>query len=154
MNGTANGAAKNEVEIDQAALAAEAASIPMPDAAPPAEGAAPDASAGASEQPQRTPQEFAAGAEPLVLGVLAGLHGIVAPNWTVAPEKMLALTKASALALAYWFPHEIPPKYVALMMVGGSLYAIAQDNRDQKTGAYKPLHAPPLKPADDAAAAS
>lgn len=151
MNGT------NEVDVDVTALQREAASIDLgPEPAPGGEpgAAAPDGAqlegTGAEPSPEEI-QRMAAGAKPVVAGVLAALHGVVAPAWVVEPQKMAALVDASSLALAYWFPAELPPKYVALVMVAGALYGIAQDNRDPATGAYKPRYAPPKdKPADGA----
>jgi hypothetical protein len=147
-----NGPAKNEVDIDQAALAAEADAVQIPEAPSSAE-AAQAAQVESEAAAVQSVAEFAAGAEPFVGGMLSALHGVVAPNWVIVPARQEALTKAAALALAYWFPHEIPPKYLALIMVAGALHGIAQDNKDPKTGAYKPLHVPPKKETDDAPAA-
>ena len=147
----------NEVEINREALAAEAAALDLgePPAAaetPAADQPAPtDAPAAAAELSPAEVQAKAEAIEPVIAGVLGALHGVVAPAWEVQPAKMTALAKTSAVALVYWFPHELPPKYVALLMVAASIYGIAQDNRDEKTGAYKPLRETP-KPAaaDDA----
>lgn len=144
---------KNEVSIDQAALEREAAAVDLGEP-PPVEGAAPGVDQGApGEAGQAEPDaariaELAAGAEPFLHGVVAMLHASTAPAWHLDPAKHAALAKSGAYALALWFPHELPPKYVALVGVAGVAWSIAQDNRDPRTGAYKPRHV--TKPSSDA----
>lgn len=153
---------QNTVEIDQAALEREASSIPLGDpppaepGAPGADGAQPGAAdAGAGEPTAERIAELAAGVEPFVHGLVDVLHANLAPNWRIAPEKQTALAKSGALALALWFPHELPPKYLALMAVAGCAWSIAQDNRNPQTGAYQPRYAPQTSSnAGNAAAAS
>ncbi len=83
-------------------------------------------------------------------GLVGVLHANLAPNWRVEPDKQAALAKSGALALALWFPHEIPPKYLALLAVGGCVWAIAQDNRNSTTGKFQPRYAPQSAPSSDA----
>jgi hypothetical protein len=150
------GGSTNEVDVDQQRLAAEASAIDL--GAPPPSGDQVDAGAGqAGAAPDGEPSperiaELAAGAEPLVHGLVDLLHSNLAPNWRLVPEKHAALAKSGALALALWFPHELPPKYVALVAVAGCVWAVAQDNKNPVTGEYQPRHAPQPNPENGARA--
>lgn len=127
----------NEVDIDEAALAAEAAAVdvgdaaaaPGPEGAPAAAGELVDVAAA---------EQFAQRAQPMVAKLLAGITAVAVPNWTITEAQNDELSRSVSFALALWFPHEIPPKYAALLMVGVSCYGIVQANRDPQTGQLKP----------------
>jgi hypothetical protein len=146
-------ALKNEVPVDQAALEREAAGIdlgaPPPDPAQPGADAGATAGAAGEGGPELSPEEAAqraAGAEPLLHGLIELLHTNLAPNWKLDPAKQAALARSASVALVLWFPHEIPPKYVALIGVAAATWAVVQDNKNPLTGELQPRFAPQTAP--------
>jgi hypothetical protein len=139
----------NAVEVDQAALAAEAdrilAGAPA-DLAPAIDPAAP-ALAGELAPAEPTLEQIqaaAAGYEGGAFLIVSKAADIVVPAWRISADERKALSSSIALALAAWFPdHQLPPKYVALLGVAGSLYAIVDARRDPETGKLLPRHEQP-----------
>ncbi len=145
---------ENLVDIETAALEAEAAAIELP-GQPPADQAAPSAAPvdqGAALEPtledlQRGAQNFIAGAEFLVNALSDG----IAPNWAVTIDERRQLAGSVAMALAAWFPDErIPVKWLVLLQVAGSAWAIVTARRDPGSGKIMALRLP--KPAATSAA--
>jgi hypothetical protein len=81
---------------------------------------------------------------------------ITVPNWGITPAESKELGEAAAVAMAAWFPDGvIPIKYVVLLNLAGSAYAIAEKRRDPATGGYLPRKvAPPAEARTDGAAAT
>lgn len=131
---------ENEVDIDEVALRAEAAAVDVGGEPAPAApgGDAPAASASGEVVDVAAAEQFAARAQPLVEKMLKGIAGMTVPNWDISDQQHKELSQSVSFALALWFPHEIPPKYAALLMVGMSCYGIVQANRDPQTGNLRP----------------
>lgn len=128
----------NEVEVDEEALRAQAAALdigaePQPGAEPVAD-VAPET--GGDEVARA--EAFARQSAPVIGKLLRGVAAVAVPNWEITSEQHEGLASSVSFALALWFPHEIPPKWAALVGVGMSVYAIAEANRDPSTGALKP----------------
>lgn len=144
----------NEVDVDEAALRAQAAALDIP-------GEQPDGSADPSAGPEpeviideaRRAEEFARRAAPVVGKVLRGVTRMAVPNWQVTNQQHDELAQSVSYALALWFPHEIPPKWAALLMVGMSVYSIAEANRDPETGELRPRVKPRTRTSDGDSAA-
>ena len=146
---------ENLVDIEPAALEAEAAAIELPEPPPTDPNAAPGAPAGEEAAPleptlddlRRGAQNFIAGAEFLVNGFSDGL----APNWGVTLDERRQLASSIAMALAAWFPDDhIPVKWLVLLQVAGSAWAIVTTRRDPGSGKIMALRLP--KPAATSAA--
>jgi hypothetical protein len=133
----------NVVDINDAALAHEAASIEVPqDAAPtaPADGGEEiSAQAGMDlslEQIQAKAVHWKGGADFLV----NFLCDTVAPAWGVPQEQREKLASQGALALAAWFPDDaIPLKYLLLLGVGTAAWEIVTAQRERHGGKLPPL---------------
>ncbi len=129
----------NEVDIDERALAAEAAAVGLGDEQQPAaQGVEGEQPAPGEVVDVAAAEQFAKRAQPMVAKFLAGIAAVAVPNWTITEQQNQELAQSVSFALALWFPHEIPPKYAALLMVGVSCYGIAQANRDPQTGKLRP----------------
>jgi len=128
----------NEVSVDAAALAAEAAALELPAdlGAAGAPGGAEDAAAPAAAPSVET---IAAEFEPGVGMVIASVADGVLPNWRLTLDEKKQLAHAAALALAHWFPDAtIPPKYLSLVVVAYVGYQIVEARRDPATGELAP----------------
>lgn len=137
----------NTVEVDQDALSLEARrvvdSAPADDLAPSAD--APPSPAG---EVVASPEEIKKGYIAIADLLVERVHKSAAPNWAFKPEKRAALTDALATAAMLWFPDGIiPPKYLALLVLAQAIDAIASDNYDEGTGAYRPLKLKNVTPA-------
>ncbi len=128
----------NEVDINEQALAAEAAAVGLGDEQPGAPGVEGEQPAPGEVVDVAAAEQFAARAQPMVAKFLAGIAAVAVPNWTITEQQNQELAQSVSFALALWFPHEIPPKYAALLMVGVSCYGISQANRDPQTGKLRP----------------
>lgn len=132
----------NPIEVDEQALAAEADRI-LSDLPPPA-AANDQAPAIAGEGLDAEPtleqiQAAAAGYETGAFLIVSKAADVLAPAWGITSDERKALSGSIAFAMAAWFPdHQLPPKYMALLAVAGSLYAIADSRRDPSTGKLKP----------------
>ncbi len=139
--------ADNPVELDPAQLAAEADAVDVPDETPPgAAGEAPPAAPGGEggELTFDQAEALAASYEGAAFVLYDQAATIVAPNWQVTRDEKRALAHSTAVALALWFPdQQLPPKYVALLTLAGTFYAITDARRDPATGQLRPLRAPP-----------
>lgn len=148
---------KNEVDIDEAALAAEAAAIEVPaaSAAPTAQGAPASAEAAlpSTAAAEPTADQIEARAKegaPALRYILDPVVDTVAPNWQVTDVEKGKLAHAAAVALVAWFPQDLPPKYAALLGLAFTVATIADAHRDEH-GQVKPLRArqespPPADP--------
>ena len=92
------------------------------------------------------PAVRAAQLQPLVNVATLKLAKFVAPNWNVKPEEAQPVAESVALVLAYWMPDTtLDPKYLALLQLGASIYALAETRRDPETGEYIQLRVKPVK---------
>lgn len=80
-------------------------------------------------------------------GVLDMTFGMVAPAWEVTDSEKSKLSIALGKACALWFPGDIPPKWIALIVVVGACGEIVATRRDPDTGRLKPRFYPPKDPA-------
>lgn len=136
------------VSIDPAALAAEADAVAQdhvvtdtsPTSGAPAEPVGP------------TPEQLQKGYEVIALALVDRGFASGAPAWTVTPDQKKNLASAVATAVTLWFPGEIPPKYLALLVVAHAAYEIVDAQRDPATGKIKPARN--AKPAEKEAAAT
>lgn len=147
----------NEVELDQAALMREADSI-VSDIPPDSSSLGDvDASSGGGLQtspegaaPEMSLEQIQAAAanwEPGTQLIVGELFDTLAPAWKVTTEEKNSIAHTFALVLGAWVPGEsIPPKYLVLMMAGGSLYSVVRARRDPDTGELMPRK---LKKAND-----
>jgi len=132
----------NEVQLDEARLEAEAhaATDGVPDDSAPAPGEAQGpALAGdlTMEQIEQAAAQYDFGALMLVSRAFDAL----APAWGVTDDEKQRLAHALAMTAAAWFPDAaIPPKYVVLFILGGSVYSIAESRRDPATGKFRARH--------------
>ncbi len=62
------------------------------------------------------------------------------PAWEVTDDEKGKLAAALGKACALWFPGEIPEKYVALLVLAGSVGQIVAARRDPSTGRLKPRY--------------
>jgi hypothetical protein len=141
----------NTVEIDPAALEAEAAAaVSSADAsmAHVAQVAGDDAMAmaGVPGAQAATQEEILAGYV-LVCDVVVGQGcDALVPAWNVTPAERGKLSGAIAKALLLWFPDQIiPPKYMALLAVAGVTFEIINARRDPQTGKLKPARVLPAQ---------
>lgn len=126
----------NEVNVDPAALAAEAAGLELP----------PDLGTSVFGPKSAPPPDLgpsveaiAAGMEPGAGMVIGAVADGVLPNWRLTADEKKQLTHAAALALAHWFPDaSIPPKYLSLVVVAYVGYQIVEARRDPQTGELAP----------------
>jgi hypothetical protein len=65
------------------------------------------------------------------------------PAWEVTDDEKGKLGKALGTACALWFPGDIPPKFIALIVVAGVTGEIIASRRDPDTGKLKPRYRPP-----------
>jgi hypothetical protein len=129
----------NTVQIDPAELIAEAGAVPLEHAT-----AAAQPSEGEFIAAEQAPDmEKARQVGVLIAGALCDL---AVPAWGVTPEEKTAFGNAIGEAVALWFPGEIPPKYMALVMVGVTGYMIVMKRQDPDTGRLKPRRIEPPKP--------
>jgi hypothetical protein len=95
--------------------------------------------------------DMGAGYAALAEAVLGGTFEVVAPAWAVTEPEKSKLAKALGVAVALWFPGEIPEKWVALIVVAGAGFEIVAARRDPATGKLKPrFHEKPKEGSDDA----
>lgn len=137
----------NAVDVNTAELDAEASRIlgeaPADLAQPLAIDPASSPAIAGDDQVAREPtleeiQAAAAGYEGGAFLIISKASDIVVPAWEITPEERKQLSSSVALVLAAWFPdHQLPPKYVALLAVAGSLYSIVESRRDPETGKLK-----------------
>lgn len=137
----------NAVDVNTAELDAEAdrilANAPADLAQPPAlDPAASPAIAGEAIAREPTLEEIqaaAVGYEGGAFLIISKASDVLLPAWEITPDERKQLSSSVAFALAAWFPdHQLPPKYVALLAVAGSLYSIVESRRDPDTGKLKP----------------
>jgi hypothetical protein len=155
----------NQVEIDAAALAAEAASVKVPDAEPaPGVAAAPGAEGapGAEQAPGELTDEEAmrrAGElAPKLKLIIQQMAKAIMPAWELQDEECEALAGVYALPAVYWFPSlDIPLKWACLINAAITTMLIVDKRRDTK-GRLVPFRmkragsssdARPEAPADD-----
>lgn len=124
------------VEVDRAAILAEAQTIAATDTAPPAlEPALPPALS-------NDPSSKAADVAPAVRLLVAQCSSTFAPGWEITKAESDGVGDAAALVLAYWMPDGVlEPKYLALVTLATSLYAVAGSRR-LADGTWMPLRAP------------
>lgn len=135
------GTAQNRVEIDPAALAAEADMVSVPDA-PAAPGAA-DASTAGEPSPgdpsapaaEMSFAQAAAAAAPLAAKlkpVIDRTAARILPAWNLTEAERSGLADDIALCMVLWAPSmdALPPKWLALVSLGMSVYAITDARRD------------------------
>jgi hypothetical protein len=92
--------------------------------------------------------DMGAGYAALAEAVLGSTFEVVAPAWAVTDPEKSKLAKALGVAVALWFPGEIPEKWVALIVVAGAGFEIVAARRDPATGKLKPrFHEKPASPA-------
>jgi hypothetical protein len=130
----------NTVEVDEPALAADVERILLDvPADPPA--IAPEL-AGDEAPREPTLEEIQAAAAGYEFGsflIVSKAADVLVPAWGVTSDERKALSSSLSLALAAWFPdQQLPPKYMALLAVAGSMYAIVDARRDPDTGKLKP----------------
>jgi hypothetical protein len=71
----------------------------------------------------------------------------IIPAWRVTPLEVSKLSTACSKALMLWFPDMIiPPKYMALLVIVGVGFEIAQARKDPSTGRYRPAQLPDRAP--------
>lgn len=76
----------------------------------------------------------------------SGCNAII-PAWQVTPPEVSKLSTACSKALMLWFPDMIiPPKYMALLVIAGVGFDIAQARKDPNTGRYRPARFPDRAP--------
>lgn len=145
----------NTVEIDPAALAAEAAAAVPPVGAEPSGSDATFAEGSVAPAGGATEEEILAGYV-LVCDVVVGQGcDALVPNWNVTPAERGKLSGAIAKALLLWFPDQIiPPKYMALLAIAGVTFEIVNARRDPVTGKLKPARVLPAQTAKPAATAA
>jgi hypothetical protein len=126
------------VRVDEAELTREADAIaqevgPVVDPVPPPDSQAEPAPQGPS------PEEVKAGYKMIGVAVVNRAGAALAPNWHITPQETNNVAEAIAGAAMMWFPDApIPPKYLALLVVLESVYAIVEARRDPSTGGLKP----------------
>jgi hypothetical protein len=150
---------ENVVDIEPAVLEQEADAIGATlGAIEPAQAAQDDAGQGGADAGPGGAQALdvdqaaamAASYEAGAFILLRQASRIVAPNWNVTDAENRELAKATATALALWFPdQQLPPKYAALLALAGCVYGIAESRRDPQTGRIRPLRAPPADAESD-----
>lgn len=131
----------NTVQVDEGALAAEADRIlsDVPAELAPATDPAIAGEACAAELTLEQIQAAAAGYEAGAFMIVSQAADVLVPAWEISSDERKALSGSMSLALAAWFPdHQLPPKYMALLAVAGSMYAIVDARRDPTTGKLKP----------------
>jgi hypothetical protein len=87
-----------------------------------------------------SPEEMEQGYAMLAGAALDMTFEMAAPAWEVTDAEKSKLADALGKACALWFPGEIPAKYVALIVVAGSVGQIVAARRDPSTGRLKPRH--------------
>jgi hypothetical protein len=71
----------------------------------------------------------------------------VVPAWQVTPHEVGRLSTACSKALLLWFPDMIiPPKYMALLVIAGVGFEIANARRDPNPGRLRPARLPDRAP--------
>lgn len=129
----------NTVEVDERALADQADRILSEVPADPPANAPTIADDGAPRE--LTLEEIQAAAAGYEVGsflIISKAAEVLVPAWDVTVEERKALSGSLSLALAAWFPdHHLPPKWMALLSVAGSMYAIVDARRDPTTGKLK-----------------
>ncbi len=133
-------AAQNSIEIDAAALAAEADRIELP--ADPGATAQAEAAPASAETlldiEARARRDWLGGMQFAVQG-----FAHVATGWALLPEECDLLALDMAMAAAAWFPNgALPAKYMVLLNLGGHGFMLAAARRDPQTGRFRPLRAP------------
>lgn len=121
-----------EVEIDRAALLAEASEIGAQHSTAPAPG--PSDVAG-DPQPEALPQPaeplaLAEDVKPAVRMLVGELCDLIVPAWEIEQEESDGVADAAALVLAYWMPPgAVHPKYIALASLAGAIWGVARKRR-------------------------
>jgi len=129
----------NTVEVDQAALIAEAqnavASAPVDATQLP-----PDQAAQVEGERQPTQEEILKGYVIVAQTLVSGAQSALAPNWVLKPERKQKMSEALAQAAMLWFPDQVlPPKWAALLVIADAFSEIVADNYDTDAGEYRPL---------------
>ncbi len=129
----------NELQIDDAALQAEAASVAQEFAPPPSDAP--------PEMPAASP-DTEAGYEILAVTVVAQGAAVFVPAWELTQAEVRDLSDAIVRALVLWFPDGmIPAKYMAVLAILGVGLRIAEARRDPVTGQFKPTKYAIARPA-------
>jgi hypothetical protein len=133
------------VDVDRAAIRAEAEAIaataPADPGAPPASSPAPglDEPAGIPGDPSSTASEIKV---PIRL-LCKNTARAFAPNWEISDKESDDVADALALTLAYWMPPgAVDPKYMVVFTLATSIYGVAATRREPD-GSFKPLRARP-----------
>ena len=91
--------------------------------------------------------EVLAGYEMVCTQLLDSGCTAIVPAWHVSPVEVSKLSTACSKALMLWFPDMIiPPKYMALLVIIGVGFEIAQARKDPATGRYRPGQLPQRAP--------
>ena len=146
----------SEVNVDEAALAAEASAVvnALPPVAPVGDASAP------VDPSQPSPEQVKAGYKLVCDALVSRGFDVMAPAWNVTPVETGRIGDATADALLLWFPDQIiPPKYLALLVVAGVTMEVIDARRDPQTGQLRPrtnakpvaTKTPPASPASEAA---
>ena len=113
-----------------------------------AEATGPTGPSPAPSQPR--PEEIEAGYTMICGEVIDLAAGALVPAWRITPAESGKLSGACARALMLWFPDMIiPPKYLALVVIAGVGFEIAQARKDPATGRYLPARLPEKPAAGD-----
>jgi hypothetical protein len=142
----------SDVRIDPAALAAEADQIASE--FPAATTAGEMQQQGGEVAPQGpSPAEVEEGYKLISYAVVERGAEIFAPAWGITHDENSRVSTGIARALVLWFPDQpIPPKYLALLVIAGTVAEIVNARKDPTTGKLKPrFHA---KQSKDSAAGS
>lgn len=143
----------NQIEVDEPAIATEVDRIL---AGVPADPVTAPAIADDGVPRELTLEEIqaaAAGYEAGAFMIVSQAADVLVPAWGVTADERKALSGSISIALAAWFPnHQLPPKYMALLAVAGSMYSIVESRRDPETGKLKPRRHEQTNDADDSAA--
>lgn len=139
---------ENELEVDHAALAADAAAVPLPENLD-APGAAAEAGGDAPGADMAPPASWA----PLTPGLVSAVDLFVCPNWDLQDAEKLELAAALAAVLDQVFPGGLGDErwapYLRLLIIAGGIVAARYD---PDAGRISPLRK--KKPAQDGAADS
>jgi hypothetical protein len=136
------GAGGVPVDVDRATVAAELRQLETEAAAtePPPAGESP-APPGAA--PAQSLEEKATQLAAPLTGAVRILANAAAPNWELSDAECSALGASLAQVAAHWMPDtQLPPKYMALALLGMSLVGVVGARFDQDTGKLKPRRRP------------
>jgi hypothetical protein len=145
----------NTVEVDEAAIALQVDQIlsDVPPDAPPA--AAPAIAGEQLGERELTLEEIQAAAQGYEVGaflIVSKMADVFAPAWGISHEERKGVASSISMAMAAWFPNaQLPPKWMVLLNVAGSMYSLVESRRDPETGKLKPRR---HETKDDSAGAS